>query len=455
MAAAAISASISRLTVEAMNVLDHLNAKRLFPSDGPYRLPRDVRGLATLVGLTTQDAFSVQATLDKWQRLQQGSATVGQLFQYLEYIDRYDIRDDLWELALENCLVRIDYQVPQSQVPHREVPEDIAITNDDLDGVPQRYDAVVIYADAEHQFVDVMCNNMKRIGFKVCRKSNLVTNRMPLELMSELINTRCRYTIILFSKALCESGDERQNAFFAHAKQIHDKIHEMILCEYEPCQRPTQFRFYQPYRVVDPDFWRLLASNLNRQRTPRLEIPSWVNLLEPAKNLLPSTIRHGQVNEQPTYRAETSRVSNQNSQPNGQIVNNLYQIEAYSQVSNAHVQPTNVISNETPHTPVADQRPANAFNQTSSTDSSIVTNSQDGGAHCQPPNAPVVQVVTAGPNQPHQRPDQSSQTFNSHIFNGQTINDSCKQAKSPSATTFIKKIKKVILSKKWCRGKSL
>lgn len=75
---------------------------------------RDWRGLASLANISTEQASSIKTYSDKtsevlylWVRKNDGRANVGYLLQYLQWLDRYDVHDDLLELAREDKLIGV------------------------------------------------------------------------------------------------------------------------------------------------------------------------------------------------------------------------------------------------------------------------------------------------------------------------------------------------------------
>ncbi|XP_047988879.1 uncharacterized protein LOC125228376 [Leguminivora glycinivorella] len=278
--------SVCHFTSDALNILNRLNTRRLFPSYGPGKLPRDWRGLANLVGITAQDADSrhenmVKWILETWLRNEKEAAMVHQLLRHLETIDRYDIRDDLQNLANANRLVNTGqkWTIENQIVPHCPVPEDQLLTMDDVDqGAPVEYDALVLYAADDQEFVDVMIRNMSEIGFKLFTKHSLRPGAIPYGPMTELISSRCRHTILVYSPVFFQSLDDRFYTEYVHARNI-EKKHTLIPCVYRECTPPPQFRYLFALYVHTTayNFWDRLARTVDGGRTPRLLPPNPTN----------------------------------------------------------------------------------------------------------------------------------------------------------------------------------
>ncbi|XP_063531364.1 uncharacterized protein LOC134742261 [Cydia strobilella] len=336
--------SVCYFTNDALNILNRLNTRRLFPSYGPGKLPRDWRGLANLIGITAQDAESrhenmVKWILETWLRNEKEAAVVHQLFRHLETIDRYDIRDDLQNLANVNRLVNTEqnWTTENRVVPHCPVQEnDQLLTMDDVDqGAPVEYDALVLYAADDQDFVDVMISNMSEIGFKLFTKHSLRPGAIPYGPMTELISSRCRHTILVYSPAFFNSLDDRFYTEYVHARNI-EKKHTLIPCVYRACTLPPQFRYIFALYVSSSayNFWDRLARSVDAGRTPRLLPPNPTNSvriqevtsgsqLKITNGQVPNGVPTIQVNGQPNHQYVTQPSShNQASIPSEGVSHN-------------------------------------------------------------------------------------------------------------------------------------
>lgn len=72
---------------------------------------RDWRGLATLVNISAEIANSFESrdktakVIEYWIQKRDGTATVGQLLEYLQRLDRYDAFDDFMDLCFGRRLI--------------------------------------------------------------------------------------------------------------------------------------------------------------------------------------------------------------------------------------------------------------------------------------------------------------------------------------------------------------
>lgn len=73
---------------------------------------RDWRGVASLANISSEIAASIKEyndktgrVLDLWIQRSDGTSTVARLLEILQWIDRYDVHDDLLELARNNQLL--------------------------------------------------------------------------------------------------------------------------------------------------------------------------------------------------------------------------------------------------------------------------------------------------------------------------------------------------------------
>ncbi|XP_063377686.1 myeloid differentiation primary response protein MyD88-like [Cydia fagiglandana] len=329
--------SVCHFTSDALNILNRLNTRRLFPSTGPGKLPRDWRGLANLIGITAQDAESrhenmVKWILETWVQNAGEAALVHQLLRHLETIDRYDIRDDLQDLANANRLVNTEqkWTIERQMVLHCPVQEnDQLLTMDDVDqGAPVEYDALVLYAADDQDFVDVMISNMSEIGFKLFTKHSLRPGAIPYGPMTELISSRCRHTILVYSPAFFKSLDDRFYTEYVHARNI-EKKHTLIPCVYRECTLPPQFRYIFALYVSSTayNFWDRLARSVDAGRTPRL-LPT-------------NSVRIQEVTSGSQLRLNGSQLKITNGPvPNGQIPNGAPAIQVNGQPSQYVTQPS-------------------------------------------------------------------------------------------------------------------
>ncbi|VVC98613.1 unnamed protein product [Leptidea sinapis] len=283
------SMQLSSLTYESRNILSSLlNTTKVLPSTGPDKLlrHRDWRGLASLINITTEVAAGVKSQADQtgkvleiWIGRCDGTATVGRLLEILQIIDRYDIYDDITELASNNLLV-----VRQSDLGHnnqvmvQQPTEDSLITfHDKKLGVPQHYHAYVLYAKEDRGFVEELLTRMKDNGFKMCTEEDLLPGHATrFAPVSKLISERCQRIILVYSPDFLRSP---ANTFFmnlAQADAIEKKQIKIIPLMYRQCMLPMHLTYYHnlyyspPGQKAPYEFWTKLVQSLEIVDLPRI-----------------------------------------------------------------------------------------------------------------------------------------------------------------------------------------
>ncbi|CAK1582340.1 unnamed protein product [Parnassius mnemosyne] len=294
---------LSWLTNESRNLLSYLlNTRKILPSDTPEKLPRDWRGLASLVNISTEIATSINEYPDKtakvleiWMKLNQNTAKVGYLMQFLQHLDRYDIYDDCIELYRQGKLIARPNENHGN--PSLEAPEDDRlITYDDkLSGEPQFYHAYVLYAREDKEFVDELLRRMRADGLKLCTEDDLLpghaTQYAPV---SRLISERCQRIILVYSPEFLNSPANSFYTDYAQAVGIEKKQLKIIPLMYRDCQLPMQLTYYHKLYYSPPghkapyDFWQKLSHSLQLTNLPRLNSTSsnhsTVNISEVSSN---------------------------------------------------------------------------------------------------------------------------------------------------------------------------
>ncbi|KAJ2952460.1 hypothetical protein O0L34_g6769 [Tuta absoluta] len=285
--------SLSQLTVKAHHQLSCLlNTKKILFSDGPDRLPRDWRGIASLINISAEIANSYETdkidnVIKYWIAKRDGTATVGKLLEYVQKLDRYDIFDDLMELEKEGyLLVNQPERGPPCNIVamptgqeiqlwnyEEDNPEENIITFDDkIHGRPQFYHAYVMYAIEDKEFVDEMLDKMRERGFKLCTEEDVLPDHAtPYAPVSRLISSdRCHRIILVYSPDFLTSAANNFYMDYAQAVDISKmKKPKIIPCMYRSCQLPPQMTFYHKLYYTSPgakssyNFWDRLAMALD------------------------------------------------------------------------------------------------------------------------------------------------------------------------------------------------
>ncbi|XP_026329471.1 myeloid differentiation primary response protein MyD88-like [Hyposmocoma kahamanoa] len=278
---------LSSLTFRAQEALSYLlDSQKLLLSEGPDKLPRDWRGLACLLNISTEITNSFQSNktakvISYWMRRADGTATVGRLLDYVQRIDRYDVFDDFMELWSNGKLVVNQPQpFPNNIIAKREdmsvAPDDSNTENDILTfddviyGGPQFYHGYVLYALEDKDFVDEMMIRMKEKGYNLCTEDNLLPDySTTFAPVSQLISSdRCRRIILVYSPDFLDSPANNFYMDYAQAVGIATKKPKIIPVMYRNCPLPRQVSFYHKLYFTPPgnkssyDFWERLACSL-------------------------------------------------------------------------------------------------------------------------------------------------------------------------------------------------
>ncbi|XP_026329711.1 myeloid differentiation primary response protein MyD88-like [Hyposmocoma kahamanoa] len=278
---------LSSLTYEAQQALSYLlDSQKLLLSEGPDKLPRDWRGLACLLNISTEITNSFESNktakvISYWARRADGTATVGRLLDYVQRIDRYDVFDDFMDLWSNGQLVVnqpkpfpnniIAKREDMSVVPYDEDIEENIITFDDkIHGAPQFYHGYVLYALEDKDFVDEMLIRMKEKGYNLCTEDNLLPDySTTFAPVSRLISSdRCRRIILVYSPDFLDSPANNFYMDYAQAVGIETRKPKILPVIYRNCPLPRQVRFYLKLYFTPSgnkasyDFWERLACSL-------------------------------------------------------------------------------------------------------------------------------------------------------------------------------------------------
>ncbi|KPJ00192.1 PREDICTED: myeloid differentiation primary response protein MyD88-A [Papilio xuthus] len=276
---------LSWLTNESRNLLSNLlNSTKVLPSDGPEKLPRYWRGLASLANISAEVAANVELQSDRtakvleiWMSDNPKTAYVGFLLEYLQRLDRYDVFDDCIELLRHGRLIGRPNDNPLRL--SMEVPDDDSLITyeDRMYGEPQYYHAYVVYAQEDKDFVDHLLARMRAQGFRLCTEEDLLpghsTQYAPV---SRLISERCQRIILVYSPDFLKCNANSYYTNYAQAVAIERKQLKIIPLVYRPCQLPMQLTYYHklyyPSQHLKPpyDFWQRLSDTLKITNIPRL-----------------------------------------------------------------------------------------------------------------------------------------------------------------------------------------
>lgn len=252
--------------------------KILLTSQGIHR---DWRGLAEQAHLDVNSISSgkispTEHCIHLWgKRL----GTIGQLWTFLEAMDRFDVIDDTLLLIYE------DYDRCKSQVggimttlpPPMEdnsYSDPDVITTDDQKNLNlglglQHYDALVLSADEDCDFVQELVEKLEgEYGLKLCLKDRDLVGGLQFETESivRLIIERCARVIVVLSPEFLASNVNNFFTSFAHALSIDQRRRIVIPCQLRPCTKPPVISFCHSldyYRAKGYwNYWEKLRDSL-------------------------------------------------------------------------------------------------------------------------------------------------------------------------------------------------
>ncbi|XP_034839992.1 myeloid differentiation primary response protein MyD88 [Maniola hyperantus] len=282
---------LSAFSGESRNLLsERLNPTKVLPilsHDGITR-HRDWRGIASLVPISSEAAASINGVqdhmgkvLDIWISRNDGTANFSRLLDILQLLDRFDVCEDLLELARDNRLLRQEnYNNNNNQivVAVDGSDENIITYDDKLFGTPQRYHAYVLYAKEDKIFVEELLARMRSEGFKLCTEEDLLPGHATeFEPVSRLISDRCRYIVLVYSPDFLLSPAIAFYMNLAQADSINKRQSKIIPLMYRECLLPRHLAYYHNLRYPHPqnglrppyNFWERLSNSLRIVDRPR------------------------------------------------------------------------------------------------------------------------------------------------------------------------------------------
>ncbi|XP_045785577.1 myeloid differentiation primary response protein MyD88-like isoform X1 [Maniola jurtina] len=281
---------LSALSGESRNLLsERLNPRKVLPirsHDGITR-HRDWRGVASLVPISAEVAASINGVQDQmskvlgiWISKNDGTANFSRLLDILQLLDRYDVCEDLLELARDNRLFKQENHNDNNQIVIAidGSDENIITYDDKLFGTPQRYHAYVLYAKEDKIFVEELLTRMRSEGFKLCTEEDLLPGHATeFEPVSRLISERCRYIVLVYSPDFLLSPAIAFYMNLAQADAINKKQSKIIPLMYRECVLPRHLAYYHNLRYPHPqnglrppyNFWERLSNSLRIVDRPR------------------------------------------------------------------------------------------------------------------------------------------------------------------------------------------
>ncbi|KAJ6641411.1 Myeloid differentiation primary response protein MyD88 [Pseudolycoriella hygida] len=263
----------------------YLDVTSILPSNNG--LWRDWRGLHQLSGLpkfyksylSKQESPTIE--LIKILESESSSVTFAQFRKMLGDIDRWDVVDETFQLfvddAVEYLKEKENYERSQQQIVNtksqEEVPSqtcltlaDVALSEKNLP--PERYDALVLFADSVSEFAMEIIEKVEGFGFKLCVKERDFLGGLNFEhdAIRRLLTERCeRLVVILSPDFMCNPLNEYVS-ILAQSIGIEQRKPKIIPCVYKSFELPQIFRHINPINYEKSkmfhNFWDKLKISL-------------------------------------------------------------------------------------------------------------------------------------------------------------------------------------------------
>ncbi|CAH0406736.1 unnamed protein product [Chilo suppressalis] len=257
---------LSACSYEFKCVMSKLDPKRVLTTGGPTKILRDWRGLAFLLSIPNELSHGISEFSDKtirvldiWNQRNDDTATLATLLEYLGQMDRYDIYDDLIELAKHGKILASSRSVTNGNElsSNGNVDENMIITHDDRrTGYPNYYHAYVLFAQEDWSFVRQLLAKMKDLNFKLCTEYDIEvgygTQYAPV---SKLISERCHRIILVYSPAFIDSPANSFYSNYAQAVSIETNKRNIIPIIYRDCRLPHNLMYYHKLVFNEDDQW--------------------------------------------------------------------------------------------------------------------------------------------------------------------------------------------------------
>uniref|UniRef100_A0A1B6DXX9 TIR domain-containing protein n=1 Tax=Clastoptera arizonana TaxID=38151 RepID=A0A1B6DXX9_9HEMI len=280
-----------------------LNCSKVLPS--PNGLPRDWRGLADLSGVPTRTIRDnpTMSILSSWEEL--ASSSLGQLYEFLGEMDRYDIQDDIEDTLYEDAEEYLRKMSSESNsdtiLKNGDVDKNI-LTVDDVsrlgrEGQLQYYDAFVLYADEDIDYANKIVDKLENeYHLKLCCKDRdlIGGTQFQHEAIMRLIAERCQRLVIVVTPNFLNSPANKFFVTFAQALGIEQRQRKVIPCIFENCHLPVELKYYFSLNYnrssTHWNFWDKLRDSIS--------VPNPVAALPFSK----ATVRELNTNEYESYK---------------------------------------------------------------------------------------------------------------------------------------------------------
>jgi len=229
-----------------------LNAKKVLPS--PENIPRDWRGLCTLLNYTIPSGCDPTDPIGKIFKFCEAKTTIAHFIECLERIDRYDVVEETDEFITSDIVSFKERQCSLANptpVIHNDFDVNI-ITLDDItasnNGLPlPRYDAFLLYDNADIQSASAVVDKLEiDYKLKLCLKDRDLRPGVMFEYQSiiRLISDRCNWLITIVSNDFLKSPWNRFIMNYTQSLAIEQRIPKIIPCVFGDCILPQELKCY-------------------------------------------------------------------------------------------------------------------------------------------------------------------------------------------------------------------
>ncbi|CAI9540038.1 unnamed protein product [Staurois parvus] len=217
--------------------------------------------------------------LDDWQK-KHSKATVGELLNLLQKIERNDVLTDLTPLIDGDCQKYLKKTDESSKSPPVQVETvdssggQYITTRDDPSGhLPEQFDAFICYCAQDISFVQEMISRLEQTehNLKLCVfDRDVLPGTCLWSITSELIEKRCRKMVVVISDDYLDSNECDFQTKFALSLGPGATERRLIPVKYKPMKRPfpSILRFITLCDNTNPHmqgwFWDRLTKALKK-----------------------------------------------------------------------------------------------------------------------------------------------------------------------------------------------
>ncbi|CAO1348269.1 unnamed protein product [Diamesa serratosioi] len=267
---------IDALIISFSNELSSLlNPETKKKSAGGYY--KNWRGIARLVRVNNsrslKKARNKMATLLEVWRNRNNQCSIFDLYSILDVIERWDVYDTVRSLVLTDIKESgVTNFIPPEIICEKDIITDHDVDNYDNGLPPQEYDAFVLFADDDRDFVLELIDNLETIGYKLCLKERDFIGGLPMEhdaIMRLLSNKRCKRLLLVVSKEFFNKNLNNFIMLYAQGLDIGDDKKKIVPCIIENLIMPENFFCYSKLEYDRAgrlyNFWKILKSTLGEK----------------------------------------------------------------------------------------------------------------------------------------------------------------------------------------------